>query len=82
MGFGAIGQATAARLRANGSQVFYYARHRRDPGVEAASGAAYLPLEELAETCNVVSLHLPATAESHHLIGRDFFSRMPRGAIL
>ena len=82
VGFGAIGQATAARLRANGSQVFYYARHRRDPGVEAACGAAYLPLEELAETCNVVSLHLPATAESHHLIGRDFFSRMPPGSYL
>lgn len=38
VGFGAIGQATAQRLRANGSEVFYYARHRQDPAVEEACG--------------------------------------------
>ena len=82
VGFGAIGQATAARLRANGSQVFYYAQHRRDPETEARFGAAYLPLEELAETCDIVSLHLPATAESTHLIDRAFFQRMKPGGYL
>ena len=64
VGFGAIGQATAQRLRANGSEVFYYARHRQDPAVEEACGARYLPLYELAETCDIISLHLPATPES------------------
>ena len=82
VGFGAIGQATAARLRANGSQVFYYARHRRDPETEARCGAAYLPLEALAETCDIVSLHLPATAESTHMIDRAFFRRMKPGSYL
>ena len=82
VGFGAIGQATAERLRANGSQVFYYARHRRDPATEARCGASYLPLEELAETCDIISLHLPATAESTHLIDRAFFRRMKPGGYL
>lgn len=82
VGFGAIGQATAKRLRANGSQVYYYARHRRDEMVEQALGAAYLPLEELTARCDIVSLHLPATAESIHMVDRDFLTRMKPGSFL
>ena len=81
VGFGAIGQATAQRLRANGSEVFYYARHRQDPAVEEAYGARYLPLYELAETCDIISLHLPATPESTHLLDRAFFGRMRPGSL-
>ena len=82
VGFGNIAQATARRLRVNGSQVFYYARHRRDPGTEAALGASYLPLHELAERCDVISLHLPATAESHHLLDGAFFAHLKPGTFL
>ena len=82
VGFGNIAQATARRLRVNGSQVFYYARHRRDPETEAALGASYLPLHELAERCDVISLHLPATAESHHLLDGAFFAHLKPGAFL
>lgn len=82
VGFGAIGQATARMLRAYGSRVYYYARSRRAPEVEAECGAEYLPLEQLAERCDIISLHLPATAESHHLINADFFARMKPGGWL
>lgn len=82
VGFGAIGQATAERLRANGSKVYYYARHRKDPETERKYGVEYLPLEELAERCNIVSLHLPATAESTHMVNRDFLGRMKPGSYL
>ena len=82
VGFGNIAQATARRLRVNGSQVFYYARHRRDPETETALEASYLPLYELAERCDVISLHLPATAESHHLLDAAFFSHLKQGAFL
>lgn len=82
VGFGAIAQETARRLRANGSRVYYYARHRRDPETEARFGAEYLPLPELAARCDIVSLHLPATAESYHLVDRDLLGRMKPGAFL
>ena len=82
VGFGAIGQATAARLRANGSQVFYYARHRRDPETEARCGASYLPLEELAETCDIVSLHCAVTDETRNMVDEDFLARMKPTAYL
>ena len=82
VGFGAIGQATAERLRVNGSKVYYYARHRKDPETEKRYNVEYLPLEELAAKCDIVSLHLPATAESTHMVNRDFLARMKPGAFL
>ena len=82
VGFGAIGRETALRLRVSGSQVYYYARHRKDPETERRYGVEYLPLEELAERCDIVSLHLPATAESTHMVDRDFLARMKPGAFL
>ena len=61
VGFGAIGQATAQRLRANGSEVFYYARHRQDPapGIcpctswrrPVTSSASICPPRRRAPTC-------------------------------
>ena len=82
VGFGAIAQATAARLRPNGTEVCYYARHRRDEETEKRLGVTYLPLEELTARCDIVSLHLPATPESTHLVNRDFLARMKPGAFL
>ena len=82
VGFGAIGQETAARLRPNGTEVYYYARRRRDEETEKRLGVTYLPLEELAARCDIVSLHLPAAAESTHLVDRDFLARMKPGAFL
>lgn len=82
IGFGAIAQATAKLLRAYGSRVYYYARHRRPSEVEDACGVTYLPLEELAEKSDIISLHLPATEESFHMINHDFFERMKPGAWL
>ena len=81
VGLGHIALATAQRLRVNGSRVSYYARHRRT-AEEEALGVSYLPLYELAEQCDVISLHLPATAESCHLLDREFFAHVKPGAFL
>ena len=82
IGFGAIGQAAARRLRAYGSTLYYYARHRRDRETEENFGVAYLPLYELAETCDIISLYLPATAESRHMLNEEFFSHVKPGTYL
>ena len=82
VGFGAIAQATARLLRVFGCKVYYYARHRKDREVEEAYGVEYLPLEQLAEKSDIVSLHCPATAESHHMVNRTFLARMKPGAYL
>ena len=82
VGFGAIGQATAERLLPNGTEVYYYARRRKDAETEKRLHVTYLPLAELAARCDIVSLHLPATAESTHLVDKDFLAGMKPGAFL
>lgn len=82
VGFGAIGQAVAERLRPFGATVYYYATHRRDAETEARLNARYLPLKELAAKSDIVSLHLPATKDSRGLVNRDFLSRMKPGSYL
>ena len=82
IGFGAIAQATAERLRAYGSQVYYYSRRQKERETEARYGVTYLPLYELAERCDIISLHLPANQSSYHLLDREFFSHVKPGAYL
>ena len=80
IGLGAIGKATARLLNAFGSEVFYYNR-RQSPEAEACN-ARYVPLETLVETCDVVSLHLPVTPETTHLVDDNFLGRMKPSALL
>jgi len=82
IGFGAIAQATAKLLQAYGSRVYYYARHRRPEKLEEQFGVGFLPLEQLLERCDIISLHLPATAESHHMVDENFLRSMKPGSYL
>lgn len=82
IGFGNIARATAERLQAYGSRLYYYSRHRKSPETEARYGVTYLPLYELAERCDIVSLHLPANTDSIHMIDREFLSHMKSTAFL
>lgn len=55
IGLGDIGQATARLLRPFGCKIYYYTAHRRPAEVEAELGVTYLPLEELAARCGILS---------------------------
>lgn len=45
-------------------------------------GFEYLPLKELLEKSDIVSLHCPATKENHHLIRSETIAMMKKGAVL
>ncbi|WP_259313891.1 2-hydroxyacid dehydrogenase [Capillimicrobium parvum] len=69
VGLGAIGRATARRAWAFGMEIAYTQRHRAEAAIEAAlGGARFVEREELLASADVVSLHCPLTAETHHLI--------------
>lgn len=70
VGMGRIGAALADRARAFGMRVIH---HNRSSGV---------PLDQLLEESDVVSLHCPLTPDTHHLIGEAAFQRMKSTAIL
>ena len=82
IGLGDIGQATARLLRPFGCGLYYYTAHRRPPELEEELGVSYLPLEELAARCSILSLHCAVNEHTTHIIDEVFLSRVRPGAIL
>ena len=77
VGYGAIARDTAVRARALGTEIVAH-----DPFVESAEGVEMLPLDTLLARADVVSLHVPLTDATRHLIGADALAAMKPGAIL
>lgn len=75
VGFGRIGRAVRKRAEAFGMRVLVHRRTEIDD-------PAWRPLDVLLAESDVVSLHVPLTKETHHLIDRDRLFRMKPGAIL
>ena len=85
IGFGSIGRKVGAVAAALGMDVAAY-----DPHIAAGDAAwsqpwgkiVKLDLDPLLQTSDVVSLHVPLTDETRHLLGRAAIARMKRNAIL
>jgi lactate dehydrogenase-like 2-hydroxyacid dehydrogenase len=82
VGFGRIGQAVARRAAGFGMEILYTSRTRVAADVEAALGAAFVPLGEVLERADFVSLHVSLTAETRHMIDAAALARMRPSAIL
>lgn len=81
VGFGAIAREVAWRAKAMGMHVAAYDPHVQ-PSDPAWHGIRNLPLDGLLEIADVVSLHVPLTADTRRMIGPAQFAAMKRGAIL
>ena len=82
VGFGDIARATAERLAPFGCELYYYTRHRRTPEEERKYSVTYLPLEELAAACDIVSLHCAVTDETRNMVDDALLRRMKPTAYL
>lgn len=82
VGLGRIGREVAKRAQAFEADVVYYDIIRQNEALEKRLNVRYLPLEELLAIADIVSLHLPMTPESRHLIKAETLRLMKRGAIL
>lgn len=82
VGMGRIGQATAERLKAFGTKGVYFDAVTLPAAMEAALGLARVDLPTLLRQADVVTLHVPATAETRHLIDAKALAAMKPGAIL
>ena len=69
--FGNVGRNVARIAQGFGKEVI------EEAGVKAVDSA-----EDLYETCNIVSLHIPATAETKNSINAALVGKMPKGGIL
>jgi glyoxylate reductase len=77
VGLGRISRAVAARASVFGMRVAFSSR--RD---QTLDGAERLSLDALLNTSDVVSLHVPLTPETRHLIDQKALARMKRSAYL
>ena len=80
VGFGRIGQEAALRMAAFGTHGIFY-----DPDPPSDLGdlpARQVGFDELIETADILSLHLPLTAKTRHLISAETIARMKSDAIL
>jgi glyoxylate reductase len=81
VGMGRIGSRYAELLAGFGPEILYTARSPK-PELEGRLGAAMVRLDELLRRSDVVSLHVPATPETEHLIDAEALKSMGEGSVL
>lgn len=77
VGFGRIGQAVAKRAQGFDLRVIYH-----DPTAEPAYNAKHVDLDTLLRESDFISIHVPLTKDTHHLVNADFLSKMKPNAVL
>ena len=82
IGLGEIGKAVARRAKGFKMRILYNNRSRIDASEEKELMAEYADLQRLIVESDFVSLHVPLTVETRHLIGKKEFSLMKPTAYL
>ncbi len=81
LGMGRVGQIMAKRARGFDMEIHYYNRNRLSPELEL--GATYHDsVEALLPHCDCLSIHCPATPETHHLINAIRIEMLPDNAVV
>lgn len=75
VGTGRIGAAVIDRLRGFGCRILAH-------DIRPRSAADHVPLDELVQRSDIVTLHTPLTADTHHLLNRRRIGLMKRGAFV
>jgi glyoxylate reductase len=84
IGMGRIGQAVARRAQGFNMRILYHSRSQNEE-IESVSrlvGAESTDLETLLKESDIVSVHVPLTPKTHHMIGEKELRTMKREAIL
>jgi D-3-phosphoglycerate dehydrogenase len=77
IGYGRIGRRVGALAEAFGMRVLAY-----DPFAPPPAEVACSDLDELVAASDVLTLHVPLTAENHHMVNGEFLGRAKPGAVL
>ena len=72
VGFGNTGQAFARKLSGFDCQILAYDKYKQGFGSSSVQEAA---METLFNECDILSLHIPLTGETHHLVNDEFLGR-------
>ncbi len=81
IGLGRIGTMVARRARGYNMTILYN-KHDPDPKAEAEFGVKFASLDELLAASDVVTLHVPLTEETRHMIDKSTLAKMKKGSFL
>ena len=81
IGLGRIGSRVAEIAKAFGMKVIYYDRNRRED-LEKKLGVEYRDLDTLLQEADIVTIHVPLTKETYHMINEERLKKMKRSALL
>jgi D-3-phosphoglycerate dehydrogenase len=81
IGFGRLAVAVAERAKAFGLKIYAYDPYVSEETVNSHSGKKINSLEEIFSQSDIVTLHLPLTPDTFHLIGENLFKKMKPTAI-
>ncbi len=82
LAFGNVGRNVARVANGFGMEVYAYDAFVSKEGIESAGVKAAASQNELFQTCDIISLHIPATAETKQSINYEMVNQMKKGAIL
>jgi glyoxylate reductase len=82
VGFGRIGQAVARRAHGGFNMKVLYYDEVRNEEAERELAAEFVPFEELLKRSDFISIHVPLTEKTHHMLDAAAFRRMKKGAYL
>jgi glyoxylate reductase len=81
IGAGRIGTAAAIRAKAFGTKILYCSNHKNEY-LESVTGAKKVSLIKLLSLSDVISLHLPLTPASYHLLNKQNLKLLKPTAVL
>lgn len=82
LAFGNVGRNVARIAKGFDMEVYAYDAFCPKEAIEAAGVKAVGSQDELFEVCDIVSLHIPATAETRQSINYDLVKKLKKGGIL
>ena len=81
VGLGRIGTMTARRANGFGMKILYNKRSR-DEEAESQLGIGFADLDTLLQNSDFISLHVPLTNETRHMINAETLSKMKEGSFI
>lgn len=81
IGLGRIGISTAKRMQAFDAEILYWSRTRK-PESEEQFGFRWRELDKLVKESDIISMHIPSTPETKHIIGAKEIEAMKDGVYI
>lgn len=82
VGYGGVGKYVAKMLSTFDVDIKVSARRELPEEDKQLYGFAQCSMEEIFETCDIISIHLAYNDATHHIIGEELLSKIKKGALL